>query len=63
MDEKLIYGGEATLEDLCRLNQLGFEFVVEDGKVTNVLHGWSGGGCGKICGGSGSGTGTVANMQ
>lgn len=39
MDEKLIYGGEATLEDLCRLNQLGFEFVVEDGKVTNELHG------------------------
>lgn len=39
MDEKLIYGGEATLEDLCRLHQLGFEFVVEDGKVTNVLHG------------------------
>lgn len=39
MDEKLIYGGEATLEYSCRLNQLGFEFVVEDGKVTNVLHG------------------------
>lgn len=39
MDEKLIYGGEATLEDLCRLNQLGFEFVIEGGKVTNVLHG------------------------
>lgn len=39
MDEKLIYGGEATLEDLYRLNQIGFEFVVEDGAVTNVLHG------------------------
>lgn len=39
MDEKLIYGGEATLEDLYRLNQLGFEFVVEDGVIKNVLHG------------------------
>lgn len=39
MDEKLIYGGRATLEDLYRLNQLGFEFVVEDGGIKNVLHG------------------------
>ena len=38
MDEKLIYGGEATVEDLCSLNELGFEFVVEDGVITNVLH-------------------------
>lgn len=37
MDEKLIYGGEATLEDLYRLNQLGFEFAVEDGAVTNIV--------------------------
>ena len=37
MDKKMIYGGEATLEDLCRLNQLGFEFVVEDGMITHVL--------------------------
>ena len=35
--KKMIYGGEATLEDLCRLNQLGFEFVVEDGMITHVL--------------------------
>lgn len=39
MDEKLIYDGQATLEDLCRLHELGFEFVIEDGVVTNVLHG------------------------
>lgn len=39
MDEKLIYDGEATLEDLYRLNQLGFEFVIEDGVIKNVLHG------------------------
>lgn len=38
MDLNLIYGGEATVEDLCRLNELGFEFVVEDGVITNVLH-------------------------
>lgn len=38
MNEKLIYGGESTLEDLYRLNQLGFEFVIEDGVITNVSH-------------------------
>lgn len=38
MDERLIYGGEATLEDLLALNALGFEFVIEDGVITNVLH-------------------------
>lgn len=41
MEPKLIYGGEATLEDLYVLNNLGFEFVVEDGVITNVLHGQS----------------------
>lgn len=38
MDFSLIYGGEATVEDLCRLNLLGYEFVIEDGVVTGVLH-------------------------
>lgn len=38
MDINLIYGGEATLEDLYRLAALGFEFVVEDGVITDVLH-------------------------
>lgn len=38
MDFRLIYGGEATVEDLCRLNELGFEFVIEGGVITNVLH-------------------------
>lgn len=38
MDFSLIYGGEATVEDLCILNELGFEFVVEGGEITDVLH-------------------------
>lgn len=38
MDINLIYGNEATLEDLVVLNGLGFEFVVEDGVITDVLH-------------------------
>lgn len=38
MDLSLIYGGEATVEDLCRLNELGFEFVIENGVITDVLH-------------------------
>ena len=37
MEPKLIYGGQATLEDLYRLNILGFEFVVKAGKITEVL--------------------------
>lgn len=38
MDIKLIFNGEATLEDLCALNELGYEFIIEDGEITNVLH-------------------------
>lgn len=38
MDEKMIFGGEATLEDLYRLHELGFEFVVEGGEITNVVY-------------------------
>lgn len=38
MEISLIYGGEATVEDLCRLNELGFEFVIEDGVISDVLH-------------------------
>lgn len=38
MNEKLIYGSEATLEDLYRLNMLGFSFVIEDGVITKVFH-------------------------
>ena len=41
MELDLIFGGEATLEDLDRLNQLGFEFVIEDGEISDVLHGQS----------------------
>lgn len=38
MELDLIYGGQATLEDLIVLNELGFEFVVEGGAITDVLH-------------------------
>lgn len=38
MELNLIYGGIATLEDLYKLNELGFEFVIEDGVITNVWH-------------------------
>lgn len=38
MDIKLIFEGKATLEDLYQLHKLGYEFVVADGSVTNVLH-------------------------
>ena len=34
MDAKLIYEGKATLEDLYRLHELGYEFVVENGEIT-----------------------------
>ena len=38
MDISLIYGGDATLEDFYELNEKkGVEFVVEDGKVSQVL--------------------------
>jgi hypothetical protein len=39
MEFNLIYGGKATLEDLIVLNDLGFEFVIEGGLITNVLYG------------------------
>jgi len=38
MDMQLIYNSKATLEDLYRLNELGYEFVIENGVITNVLH-------------------------
>lgn len=37
MEPKLICGAEATLEDLYKLNQLGFEFVIEDGAITQIV--------------------------
>ena len=38
MNSELILNGNATLEDLYELNEKkGVEFVVEDGKVTQVL--------------------------
>lgn len=38
MDFSLIYAGEATIEELLLLHELGFEFVVEGGAITHVLH-------------------------
>ena len=38
MEFDLIYGGQATLEDLIVLNNLGFEFVIERGAITDVSH-------------------------
>lgn len=38
MEIELILKGEATLEDLYRLHELGYEFVIEDGVITNVLY-------------------------
>ena len=38
MNEKLIYGRVATLEELYMLYAFGFSFVVEDGAITEVLH-------------------------
>ena len=38
MEFDLIYGGQATLEDLIVLNNLGFEFVIEGGAITDVSH-------------------------
>lgn len=38
MEPELIYGGQATLEDLLALHEIGFEFIVEGGAITNVLY-------------------------
>lgn len=38
MDLSLIFGGDVTVEELQVLNGLGFEFVVEGGEITHVLH-------------------------
>ena len=37
MEFDLIYDGKATLEDLYILNQIGYEFVIENGKVTEII--------------------------
>jgi len=39
METKLILEGKATLEDLLQLYGLGYEFVIENGVITDVLHG------------------------
>jgi hypothetical protein len=39
MDLNMIFQGKATLEDLMILNELGFEFVIEDGEITSVHNG------------------------
>lgn len=37
MQKELIYEGKATLEDLYALNNIGYEFVIERGRVTKIL--------------------------
>lgn len=38
MDLKLIFEGKAPLEDLYTLHELGYEFVVKSGSITQILH-------------------------
>ena len=39
MEINLILGGNATLEDLVELNEkMGYEFVIEDGQITEVIY-------------------------
>lgn len=34
MDEKLIFEGNVSLEDLLIMHGMGYEFVIDNGKVT-----------------------------
>lgn len=38
MDFSLIYSGAAEVEDILMLHDLGYEFVIEDGRITEVIH-------------------------
>ena len=35
----MIYGEVVTLEQMYRLNNLGFEFIIKAGEVTEVVYG------------------------
>lgn len=38
MEGNLIYGGMATVEDLCKLHdELGLAFVINNGEITEVI--------------------------
>lgn len=37
MDNRLIFEGKATLEDLYTLHKCGYEFVISDGKITQII--------------------------
>lgn len=37
MDYSIIYNGQATIEDLEMLSNMGYSFVAADGKITNIL--------------------------
>lgn len=37
MEPELILSGKVTLEELYQLHELGFEFVVEGGQVTQIM--------------------------
>lgn len=36
MDRKLIIEGKASIEDLIMLSNLGYKFLIEDGKITEI---------------------------
>ena len=38
MEKHMIDCNLVTLEDLCELNELGLEFVIEDGDITDVIY-------------------------
>ena len=38
MEFGLIYGGAAEVADILMLHNLGYEFVIEDGQITEVIH-------------------------
>ena len=38
MELDLILSGKATIEDLIALHELGYEFVIEGGAITDVTH-------------------------
>lgn len=37
MELGIILNGEATVEDLCMLSELGFSFVVNNGLITEII--------------------------
>ena len=38
MEIKMNIGHELTLEEMCALNEMGFEFAIEGGEITNAIY-------------------------